>query len=238
MKNMIPKALIILLALILVAVCFTACWLRPGANDSSAPDNQPKPPSRTGTIPGGGGEVSGGSDTLFSFTPDTSGVWIFEVVLDGDGGGGLELFGPDGDSITKSVSNEYLEAGNTYTLLMTIWRYPNTRPISFTLTVSPAIKIPGGGGEMRVDKDIVFSFTPDTSGTWNFLTSDNDGVETYININDSGARLVSGYDSGLYSDDGNSFVSLELEKGEIYRIGAGLYPGGSGSFTLTVSFDD
>jgi len=232
-KSILPKVLVVLLVIILASLCFTGC--KDDDVESSGGPPQPNLPSQTGTIPGSGGEVSGKDSTAYSFTPDKTAVWNFDIEYEGDGDIHLELIGPDGNSITESVYAEYLESGKNYSVILSLYTYYGGSPLSFVLKVYTAPEIPGSGGEMRVEKRTTFSFTPDRSGIWTFRTSDNDGVDTFLNINDSGAGEIHGYDSGRDKDDGNSLVTLQLEQGETYRVGAGFYLEEAGSYTLSVS---
>ena len=89
----------------------------------------------------------------------------------------------------------------------------------------------GDGGEVRVTRETEFEFTPDTSGIWEFFTSDNGDADPFLEIFDS-----YGYKAAYDDDSGgnmNAHIQIELFAGQKYKILAGFYDDDSGSFLLT-----
>ncbi|MCL1804308.1 MAG: hypothetical protein FWG30_11885 [Eubacteriaceae bacterium] len=198
-----------------------------------------KPPMQTQvldvSIPGSGGVVSGGAKTEYTFTPDNSGIWIFDITIGGDGGLTLDIIYPDGSSVIGTgYDSAFLIEGSTYKVITGVWTYTAGRKNSYTLTVSPAKILPGSGGDFHVDKRIIFSFTPDQTCLWTFLTSNNGASMPYININD----LLRG-EPGPYNhngtDDNNAYIVVQLEEGIAYEVEVGFYNQPLGECTLTVA---
>ena len=112
----------------------------------------------------------------------------------------------------------------------------NNIDIEAVLSASPPdsslIALPGAGGEVFVRGQTRYSFTPDRSGIWQFITSDNSG-DPYLELYGQDGEIIA------YDDDGavglNSLIVINLDAGSTYVLDAGFYGVGTGSYTLSVS---
>ena len=201
-------------------------------------------------LPGSGGEISGdvkpgdSITTECSFTPDSTGFWLFNMLMSGDGGGQtIEVLDSDGVSISANseFKTVFLEAGDPLIVKAYMFAYHAGSGASYTLLVSPAEEIPGGGGDKRVSGKTSFSFTPDRSGQWTFSTSDNGECTPYLLVRDSDNHgdFVHYARGESYGSEGaaenNVLMTLELREGAPYMVEAGFYLNKPGGFTLTVS---
>ena len=240
------RKICILLCASLAALSLTSC--HDTARSPTTATRQPE------TIPGGGGEVSGTTGNIngshvraYSFTPEKTGFWFFNRTTDGDGDMTFDVFEPDGDSIEKAseYTTIYLETGSTFTIEASYWKYTVGSPLAYTLSVSLAEAIPGGGGDVSVNGMNVYSFTPDRTGSWTFRTSGSSGGEPYLLIRDSerGDSTVAYYSENdgyvSYGDNDSSFdnthLSVHLDEGSPYMIEAGCHYSMAGSFTFTAT---
>ena len=220
---------LILLATLFLAGCRTK-------QDDPAPPPSPSP-EQSPVIPGSGGVVSGDSKTDYTFTPDSTTVWRFDVTEDGDGGITLKVFDPDDNSIghsTTELSWVYMQAGITYRISMDVWTYAVGNKNSYTLTISPAGSIPDKGGEVQVDSEARYIFTPDRSGPWTFSTNVTSGDgEPMVWIWD----IVKDYEVGINSEAGErqESMTLELTAETIYSVNVAFWLYETGNYTLTIS---
>ena len=195
------------------------------------------PPAERLFIPDGGGGVSGDDKTEYTFTPESSGIWVFEMETFGEGGFALQIVYPDGSSVEcSSHTGLYLTEGTEYDIIAGVWTYTVGRKNSYTLTVSPAEVIPAGGGEFPIDKQVVFSLTPEKAGVWTFQTSENGDCVPYVIVYDTLNAETAGYDHGG-TDGHNAYISVKLEQDIVYSVEVGFYLKRSGECVFTVSFD-
>jgi hypothetical protein len=100
-------------------------------------------------------------------------------------------------------------------------------------TAPPAVNvIPAGGDNFIVTGAVDFSFTPGTSGIWEFRTSNNNGDPLLTLFNSAGIQIARDDDS---AGGMNSLISHNLTAGQTYRLNAGFWNNGTGSYTLAVS---
>ena len=199
------------------------------------------------TIPGDGGEVSGsvrrGKSITeeYTFTPEKTGFWLFNMLTHADGNGDVTILEADGNSIGlgDGLIIVYLQEKISYTVKANIYAYSAGSGESYTLTVSLAEAIPSVGGEVHVSSRTAFSFTPDRTGAWTFRTSDNGDSAPYLLVRDSNnhnhGEFVH-FDSGS-DPDNSALLTLQLDEGTPYMIETGLVYNyyAPCNFTLTVS---
>jgi len=194
--------------------------------------------SPAGTIRSGGGDVTVSAQMGFMFTPDRSGLWEFYTSNNGETDPYLVIFDPDYSYISYSddtggdmnaYCTAYLDAGSTYSINAGSYDIAG----SYTLTVSPAAELPGGGGEVQVSSQAGFAFTPDRSGTWQFYTSSDGSSDPYLEIYDSNGTEIDSDDDGGGGND--AFLAIYLQEGSQYSINVGFYDIGIAGCKLTVS---
>ena len=221
-----------------------------GTGDKPVPPTQPTPPTGA-TIPGSGGQVQVKGETIYSFTPSQSGVWVFRTT-DNENNYDysdpfLELYDSRGELIAEgddiydwwetglnALIFASLNAGETYTVNVT-FLFMEYRGDSCTLTVSKAPSLQGSG-DTRVNSLTSYVFTPNQTGLWRFSTSNNGNSDPQL-------RVFSKYDTVIwvedFNDDGgdylNSNLVVYLEAGLQYIVDASYYMDDIGSYTLTVT---
>lgn len=211
----------------------------PGASEDATSPTPPSPPPPPADPLAGGGAVRVTDTSEYPFTPSSTGVWIFLTSDNGDSDPLLTIKGPGGILVAEDDDgadgyNSFiilqLNGGTTYTIEA---GYYDTNTGSYTLTVAPAGIIPAGGGEVRVNGSEGYAFTPNESGDWEFLTSDNGSSDPYIKLFDADGKLIDSDDDG--GEGSNSRLMVTLTAGTTYCIGAADFWGDGGSYTLTVS---
>lgn len=90
----------------------------------------------------------------------------------------------------------------------------------------------GNGGEVFIGRAARIAFTPNRTGLWQFMTSNNSG-DPYLTLYDSNGNVISENDDG--AEGLNSLIIVNLVAGTAYSIDAGFYGNGTGGYTLTVS---
>jgi len=197
-----------------------------------------------GKIDVDGGVYKVDAATVFSFTPNKTGIWEFRTSDNGKIDPYLELYSYDGYFVksdddsggdANAIMSVYLTGGETYLLCAEFYGEDIG---SYLLTVSirdmtPKEKIGGDGGAYKISDVTVFSFTPGTSDYWEFRTSDNGDSDPYLGIySTSGYRIGEDDDMG---GNGNAALIVYLTQGETYLICAEFYGNDTGSYLLTVS---
>jgi len=191
-----------------------------------------------------GGAVNVKGPTIYTFTPDKSGYWVFrtsnsrttELYLEINNEYGAhyesEVFSESGGLRTAFLS-PYLKEGVTYCLTAGV-KWGDS--IEYTISVSSAPSISGSGGEIRVNGVMKYSFTPDTSGYWMFKTSDSGSGDTYVEIYDADRFLITANsDSPQQRNNYSTVAAALLQTGETYYISVGYFMGSQYSCTLSVS---
>ena len=231
-----------LAAMALVALSLAGCFLFFGKDDPgpAAPVRE-EPAAVDGSIPGSGCEITGFDSAEYKFTPGESGIWLIRMTVTRDSFSDLEIIDKVGGFVAKSDGRlgdynsfiaTHLWAGEAYTINAVKHTYSAGSPGDYTLSVSLAEAIPGGGGEARVDRITVFTFVPDRSGEWTFRTSENDGCDPSLVVHDLDEVFI------FYDNDGagdkNSLIAEHLEAGRLYLVNAYMGVNEEGSYTLTV----
>jgi hypothetical protein len=224
----------------------------PSASESPAPES-PSPdspaPVDENVIPGSGGTVRVSKATVYTFTPDQTGMWVMRTSDDDDGAdptlsvcdssGKLMADDDDSGGGADSLLKLVLEAGQTYTV--TAGMFQDTKG-SYTLTVeclpeTAETSISGGGGTVRVSGNTEITFTPDSSGIWEMRTSDNDECDPLLIICDENFEYIDSDDDG--GDGYNAQIVIYLEAGDTYIISAeDSWDKTQFSYTLTVQLFD
>ena len=109
-------------------------------------------------------------------------------------------------------------------------RTPTPPPVSNPLS--------GNGGEIRVTGATEYKFTPNSTGLWEFSTSENGGSDPYLELYDSFGDILMENDDG--AGDYNALILYDLDEGFEYTINVGFYEDdrGDASCLLTVKFVD
>ena len=188
-------------------------------------------------IPGEGGEVSGYDWISYSFVPDTSGFWAFNVIVDGwyldfeitDSRGNLIALNWD-DMDLEFNATVLLAAGQEYHIRGWMdWDFPYTLVVTPTDTFEPWIDwdmlafwditldldavreiIPSDGGETFVEEEAHFSFTPESSGLWTFDIS-NGSHDTWVIITDSYGSTLTPAETGWWNDRVTLYLLEDME---------------------------
>jgi len=225
------------------------------------PSPSPSPgtdPGGVDSLPGRGGDIRVGGTSDISFTPDSSGLWEFatwdntdcDPVLEiHDAWGNFVAWDDDSGGNLNALIVVYLDAGVEYTInagfygregsymlsVIYIGSDPGGSPPPATPSPTPptpSVSIPNRGGDVNVNGYTELSFTPSTTGMWEFRTSNNVG-DPYLEIYDAWGTLIA------YDDDGagdlNSLIITHLNAGETYTVAAGFFWGGTGSYRLSVT---
>ena len=232
----------------------------PGQVIESTPQSPTPPAGYTdseSSLPGAGGQIRITGHTEVKFTPGESGVWDIRTSDNGnsdplilliDQHGEIMYYNDngeadmhdhywDGDGDLNAQIVAYLDAGITYTIEVKVYTDDDSTG-SCTLTVSFVPEevieyMPIGLGDTAVPVDSYFSFTPDSTGTYEFRTSETDGSDPYILIlNEDLTNII--YDDnsgGGYS----AYASVYLEAGVKYHIEVVFYIHGGEGSTLTIS---
>jgi len=207
--------------------------------NTPAPTPAPTPPPAP-ELRGDGGSVRITSEVEFEFTPNRSGMWEFRTSDNGNTDPYIEIFdswggylGYDDDSGDgfNAFLRVPLEAGQTYQISMGFW---GDVANGCLLTVEPASTqtLARGGDVVTVNGVTEYLFTPDSSGQWTFVTSDNGGSDPYLELYDSRGNLIAHDDdsAGNY----NARITAHLNAGETYMVTARFWSTGAGSYVLSV----
>ena len=205
---------------------------------SSSSIHSPIPGQTTDyTLPPGGGEVWVENRTVFSFTPEQSGHWVFRTQDNRnsdpylelyDSRGGLIAYDDDGAGDFNAMMCVYLNAGETYFIEAIFYQGDFG---SYTLTVSTAIPVPPEGADMHLTGPSVLSFTPNRGGIWEFETSNNGNSDPFLTIYDEHMRFLTNDDD---SGQGlNALIATILDANTTYIIYAAFFDG-VGSYDLSI----
>ena len=179
--------------------------------------------------------------TGFSFTPSQTGVYQFRTSNNGNNDPFLAILtdesefiaaDDDGGGDLNSLLIVPLAAGRTYILHAGCI---SNNPGNFTLTVSTltATPIPASGGDITVRNVTAYTFSPDQSGVWQLLTSNNSNCDPMLAVYDSeGARVAIDDDTG---GDLNALIITSLNAGTTYYVIASYYGEATSSYSLSVA---
>ncbi|MCL2044978.1 MAG: S1C family serine protease [Oscillospiraceae bacterium] len=165
--------------------------------------------------------------TVYKFSPNQSGYWVFRTSHNDDNDPVLSLYDSngreiayddDGDGNYNAVICTYLNSWESYYLEVSFYGYGTA---TCTLSVVPSIIIPSGGGTVGVSGDCVFTFTPSQSGTWTARTSSNDSADPVLLVYDENFRLIDAVDNDTYGYD--EVLSMYFEAGKTYLIEVWFY---------------
>jgi len=194
------------------------------------------------SISGSGGEIRVNGVMKYSFTPDTSGYWMFKTSDSGNADTYVEIYDADRFLITansdcpqprnneSTVAAALLRAGESYYVSV---GYFMSSFYSCTLSVSPVpATIPGGGGTVRATGLSAFPFIPDSSGLWNFRTSNSGDTSPYLILLDERGNTIAKGEDVIWQEDSMSAV---LSAGETYYVCVEIYSRNPGSVDINVS---
>ena len=153
---------------------------------------------------------------------------IVECVFSIDGNKLTVIF--DGDTVSGTVEGDKITLDMGGGLMVYEWD-PDFVPSGNTMPVVPggdrgpgdgdSTGIPGEGGDVRVDGETEFVFTPNTTGVWAIWTAYNGDTDPQLWVYvSSGAELAWDDDS---AGNRNALIGLYLIAGESYTIRAGSY---------------
>ena len=209
------------------------------------PTAAPTPEVLDTEIPGAGGEVRVVGATEYSFTPNASGYWEMRTTDNGssdpylqlrDSMGELIMYDDDGADDNNSVIVVWLDGGVKFEIDAGF--YSDDDSGGYTLTVrrlDETSMLSGGGGEVVVKDSSLYLFAPETSGYWEFSTSENGNSDPVLKITD-----MFGYTVGQDDDSGgdsNALLMVELESEQTYIVHAEFYSG-IGSYKMTFLYID
>ena len=221
----------------------------PGQGGENGLQATPTPPEvstePSSVFSGEGGEVRVYGNSMFEFTPGTSGYWIFRTSDNGDYDPDICLLDSNGDVIVyddNSGGNQnafisyYLDEGLTYIIDTRVYALEGTGSFTLIVELEPELVIdapPIGEGSVSVTGESWFTFTPEQSGVWEFKTSQRGDSDPYLELLDDNENNVA-YDDN--SGDGlNALISVRLIGGTSYTIKVNFYTEDEQSCTLTIS---
>ena len=196
------------------------------------------PESQEGSdIPRDGGDVRVDGESVYVFSPNTTGVWAIWTAINGDTDPQLWIYDSTGAELAWDDDNAgnknaliglYLIKGEAYTIVAGSF----ASEVSYSLYVARSSPIRGDGETVNVNFPKVFSFIPNESGTWVFETTNYRDTDPYLQIFDSDNRhMVSDDDSG---EGANARISIDLTAGEEYIIMALTMTDDPGPYELVV----
>lgn len=192
------------------------------------------------TFNGNGGEVLVSDAMSYTFIPNSTGIWEIRSMNNDDCDPTLALYDSDGDLISESDDSlqdnnalliMYLQAREEYTIHAGVF---GDGTGSFTLRIAQSVEIPSNGGTIHVQKALGYYFTPDKSGSWEFLTSNNEDCDPIIFIYSADGENIA-YDDDSAYESGNAFIVVDLEGGTTYFVFAEAYNKDSINYDLNIS---
>ena len=190
-------------------------------------------------IPAMGGQLRADGLTGLTFSPEQSGVWVFRTSDNAGCDPYLVLFDPNGVPIRENDDYTadknaffaiFLEKGSVYPVNAGIYGGESG---NFTLTVAQAPEIPGGGGNLTVNGETVYAFTPDSSGMWDIFTSDNINSDPYLTLLDQDGNEIASDDES--ADNGNAIITVPLDAGTPYILIVSFYGGNNCKLNVNTS---
>jgi len=178
--------------------------------------------------------------TVLEFTVPHTGLWNFftHSIETGDPILGITnqlgwqvAWDDDGGEDFNSFISVFLNEGETYFIFAGFFS-ANSGDYILSVERVPLMRLNPTGGRQNVNNHTFFEFTPNTSGIWEFRTSDNTGNPYLALLSDSGSIIIQDDDSG---DGLNSLIRHHLVAGETYFIDAGFFSGTSGNYILSVN---
>ena len=106
---------------------------------------------------------------------------------------------------------------------------------ALVLSVFPAQAAPNER-VIRVENETFFSFTPNQTGYWTFVTSNRGPYDPRLWLRNTYGHLIAEDDDT--AGDLNAIIKVHLVQGAEYILQAGFWRGTTGSYTLTVFMSD
>jgi len=191
-----------------------------------------------GFIPTGGGIVAIREPQLLEFTMDRAGFWVFYTQNNGVDDPQLILYDQDG----QEYADDDDSMGDYNALLIVYFdegepgfieaSFYGTGSGYYELVVKGPERLPDSGGAFTVEAPQAFVFTPDKTGTWDIVTSNNGSGNPFIQFFDEYGNVYEDNDS---AGDSNAMLSLDLVAGERYHVLASFAALGPITYTLTIS---
>jgi hypothetical protein len=192
-------------------------------------------------IPSGGGTVQVNGTTSYSFTPSSSGFWVFETSNNTNSDPLLSLYNSEGRLIARdddgagnlnSLIMIRLEQGREYRVEAGFFS-GNTGRYMLTVSRLNVSEISSVSEVIRVNEEIYFSFSPTSTGLWSFHTSNNGKSDPYLWLYDITGRMINFDDD---SGDGlNAHLTAILVEGAHYLLRAGYYGRSGGTYNLHIT---
>jgi len=181
------------------------------------------------------GQVRANGMTAFTLTANRTGLWNLQMSNYGNSDPSLEIYDLIGNFVGVVTSEWdyplFLVAGETY--IVRTWYERTVGSVTITVSFTPPLTLPGGGGDVRVNGGALYTFTPSQSAVWEIKTSNNGSSDPYLVVIDSDGNVIDfGDDVG---DDLNALLYIDLTARETYYIFVGFYDEGQNSCTLSVS---
>ncbi|MCL2044977.1 MAG: S1C family serine protease [Oscillospiraceae bacterium] len=174
-----------------------------------------------------GEEVLVTDQTVYKFTPNQDGVWIFVTSENGNDDPVLYLYNANGNLIAvnddgvgdfNAIIFRHLEAGNTYYIEASFY---DTEFGSCTLSVYTSEKLQGTEETITVNGDTIYTFTPSQSGIWIFMTQSIDENDPVLYIYKQDSSYITGADDNAGGLD--AIIAMYFEAGETYIIDLWFY---------------
>ena len=195
-------------------------------------------PTDDSAIPAGGGSVRISESATLTFSPAKSGIWVLYTSDRGGSSPMLGLYDSQGGLVNEDMNGaadlnamivQPMRAGEKYSVIIDFYRGNG----SCTLNAVAPAEIPAGGGSVRITSASGYSFTPDSSGTYELRISNNGSSARYYAIFDSDYALkVDDDDSG---DRYDSVHLYSMNAGDTYHIAFRFIDSETGDCTLTVT---
>lgn len=193
--------------------------------------------SQADEFPSEGGAIFVDSSTVFTFTPERSGLWEIAAVKDMDSNPQLWLYDGSGQLITIAEGYDimgayilaFLEEGEQYVIraqLMGNWGSFNLQVID-----TEATQLPVNRGSVVIDSLTYFYFTPTATGVREFRTTNNNDSDPCLWLFDENGKLIAFDDDS--ANNFNALIRERLSADQRYIIVAGFFAG-EGSYTLQI----
>jgi hypothetical protein len=191
-------------------------------------------------IPESGGIMIVNGDTYFSFSPEETGMWVFftdensdsdPYIMILDSYDNVIAYDDDSAGNLNAFIMSYLKSDVEYRIFVGFINSPQGSCLLFIVNYEIA-HLPDDGGDTIVDEDTAFLFTPESSGLWEFRTSDNGISDPVLSIFDSDGNIVAEDDD---SGDGlNAHIIVQLEADITYIVHARYFMESSDDFLLII----
>ena len=188
--------------------------------------------------PGGSKRVS--EETLVSFTPNESGLWIIETsdrtahadpIISVFYGSELLRTDDDGAGNLNARIDIRLEARQEYHIHAGFFGL-TTGEYNLSVRVMPSLVLPPGGS-LEITEAVLLSFIPDMDGRWVFETEEvGDGIFPALSLYRGERRLDT---SGLHWGTTSPRISHLMRAGQEYYFVAQFFGASTGQYVLSAS---